>query len=408
MKTIFRKTICVLLLFFINISLLPNIAFADDMIEEAHDDAFLETTTETSNEPTISSKNVVVIDRKTESILYEKDAYKQVPMASTTKIMTCIIALEKTNLNDIVTISKKAASIHGSTLGITKDAKMTMQDLLYGLMLRSGNDCAISIAEHISGSVEEFANLMNQKATELDLKNTHFVTPHGLDDDNHYTTAYELAILTNYALKNETFRKIVSCKTTTVTIGGYSKTISNTNELLGNLEGVYGVKTGFTFNAGRCLVSSCKRNNLDIIVVVLGADTKKIRTKDSRNLIEYVFKTYKFVDVSSTINKAFNNYIPYFNSICLLEKTTTTPILKLGTLENYEYPLSSSEAVKLSTKIYTFNSFNSDIEQNSKIGILQLYNGNKVVCHIDIYLENKLIRNNWKYYFKNILCDYIF
>lgn len=121
----------------------------------------------------------------------------------------------------------------------------------------------------MSGSIENFATLMNEKAQQLNLKHTHFVTPHGLDNENHYTTAYELALLTDYALKNEQFTNIVNTKTTTISVDGYPRTISNTNELLGNLPGVYGVKTGFTFNAGRCLVSSCKRNGMDIIVVVL-------------------------------------------------------------------------------------------------------------------------------------------
>ena len=127
----------------------------------------------------------------------------------------------------------------------------------------------MAIAEHISGSLENFAELMNQKAQDLKLTHTHFVTPHGLDDENHYTTAYELALLTDYALKNDTFRNIVGTKTTTISVNGNPRTISNTNELLGNLDGVYGVKTGFTFNAGRCLVSSCNRNGMDMIVVVL-------------------------------------------------------------------------------------------------------------------------------------------
>ena len=148
---------------------------------------------------------------------------------------------------------------------------MCFMDLCYV----HGNDCAVAIAEHISGSVENFANLMNQKAQELSLTHTHFVTPHGLDDPAHYTTAYELALLTDYALKNKTFQNIVSTKTITITVNGYPRTISNTNELLGNLNGVYGVKTGFTFNAGRCLVSSCQQNGMDIIVVVLRSRYQK-------------------------------------------------------------------------------------------------------------------------------------
>ncbi|MBO5479171.1 MAG: D-alanyl-D-alanine carboxypeptidase [Clostridia bacterium] len=135
------------------------------------------------------------------------------------------------------------------------------------------------MAEHVGGSVEGFANLMNQKAKELGLTNTKFVTPHGLDQPEHYTTAYELALITDYALKNETFAKIVNTKTYEIHINSQAKMLSNTNELLGNLNGVDGVKTGFTNGAGRCLVTSTTRNSHQIICVVLGADTKKIRTR---------------------------------------------------------------------------------------------------------------------------------
>ena len=141
------------------------------------------------------------------------------------------------------------------------------------------------MAEFVGGNVENFANMMNEKANELDLKNTHFVTPHGLDETEHYTTAYELAKITNYALKNKKFSQIVNTKTTTININGAPKTINNTNELLGNLNGVDGVKTGFTNNAGRCLVTSTSRNGHRIICVVLGADTKKIRTRRDRKSV---------------------------------------------------------------------------------------------------------------------------
>ncbi len=395
-------------LFFTFIILINNIVYADDIFtfDEMEEYPFSEVSTTSTNEPVTNSKNIVVIDRKTLSILYEKNPYDKVAMASTTKIMTCIIALEKVNLNDITTISKQAASVSGSTLGLIKDMKISINDLLYGLMLRSGNDCAVAIAEHISGSAENFSYLMNKKAMELNLKDTHFVTPHGLDDPNHYTTAYDLAILTNYALKNEKFKQIVSTKTCTISFNGYPRTISNTNELLGNVNGVYGVKTGFTFEAGRCLVSSCKRGDLDIIVVVLGADTKKIRTKDSSNLINYIFNTYNYVDVSSTINEAFSSYISYFNQNYYLEKTTTIPHLKLKEIENYEFPLSNNNAITLDTKIYTINKFNPNISKGSKIGTLYLYNGNNLLCSVDIIIENELIKNDWKYYFKNILKEF--
>ena len=201
-------------------------------------------------------------------------------MASTTKIMTATIIIENCNLNETVEISKKSAGTGGSRLGLKAGDKITIRDLLYGLMMRSGNDSAVALAEYAGGSIEGFAEKMNQKASDLGLNNTHFETPHGLDSDEHYTTAYELALLSNYALNNKIFAQIVGTKEYTITINGYPKQLSNTNELLGNLDGVYGIKTGFTNGANRCLVTACKRNNMDIICVVLGADTKNFRTQD--------------------------------------------------------------------------------------------------------------------------------
>lgn len=170
----FKKTIIILFIF-ISIS---SYSFADDIdTDELENFEFSEVSTISNQEPLTNSKHIIVIDRKTLSVLYEKDAYSKTAMASTTKIMTCILALENTKLDNIITVSKKAATIHGSTLGLHADDKISINDLLYGLMLRSGNDCAISIAEAVSGSVENFASLMNKKAKELDLKNTNFVTP---------------------------------------------------------------------------------------------------------------------------------------------------------------------------------------------------------------------------------------
>lgn len=396
-KIIFSFTIFILIFY--------TYSFSDDTLPSDETD-ILELSSVSSvstQEPITYSKNIIVIDRKTLRILYEKNPYTRIPMASTTKIMTCIIALENSTLSDIVSVSRASSSVSGSTLGLTTNMKISMNDLIYGLMLRSGNDCAVAIAEHISGNVENFAVLMNKKALELGLLNTNFVTPHGLDDKKHYTTAYDLAILTDYALKNNTFKEIVSTKTCTISFNGYPKTISNTNELLGNLDGVYGVKTGFTFEAGRCLVSSCKRGDFDIIVVVLGADTKKIRTQDSSNLINYIFNTYKYVNVSNTISEAFSNYINYFNKNYLLEKTTDVPIIKLKYPENLDFPLATNGNIKLSTKIYTTNKFSYTMQKNSKIGTLYLYNNDNILCNLDIVLENSLSKNSWKYYYKKIL-----
>ena len=170
----------------------------------------------------------------------------------------------------------------------------------------SGNDAAVALAEYISGSIENFADLMNQKAISLNLSSTHFTSPHGLDHEEHYTTAYELALITDYALHNETFCKIVKTQSYDVIIDGHSKHLSNTNELLGYVDGVYGVKTGFTNGANRCLVSACKRDNIDIICIVLGCDTKKDRTTDSVKLINYTFKNYTLVNIKEMLENKFN------------------------------------------------------------------------------------------------------
>ena len=195
-----------------------------------------QTVAEPAKEPSINSRAAVVIDRESKRILYGKNENQRRAMASTTKIMTCLIALENSKLDETIVVSKKAAAVGGSRLGLSAGDKITMNDLLYGLMLRSGNDAAAQIAETVGGNYEGFANLMNKKAKELGLKNTHFITPHGLDNDEHYTTAYELAMLTDYALKNEKFAKIVSTKAKTILISGRQQELHNTNELLGYLD----------------------------------------------------------------------------------------------------------------------------------------------------------------------------
>jgi len=171
--------------------------------------------------------------------------------------MTAIILLENGNLEETVVVDKKAASIGGSRLGLTIGDKITLNDLLYGLMLCSGNDAAVQIAISIAGDTEKFSDMMNEKAYKLGLKDTHFVTSHGLDNDGHYTTAYELAKISDYALEIEKFSEVVSSRTYTVTINGYPRTITNTNELLGNVTGVNGIKTGFTAKARKVLSNVC-------------------------------------------------------------------------------------------------------------------------------------------------------
>ena len=295
------------------IILLINISFADDIetdtdVGDIHED-ILEAVSTSTNEPQILSRSAVIFDRNSGEVLWGKQENMRLPMASTTKIMTSIILLESgKDLNEIVKIDKKAAAIGGSTMGLKTGDELTLNDLFYGMMLPSGNDAAMQIAITVGGNQQGFADMMNTKAKELGLKDTHFTSPHGLDNPEHYTTSFELALIADYALNMPKFREVVSTQTYTARVNGSPKQLHNTNELLGYLDGVEGVKTGFTNNALRCLVTYDTRNNFDIITVVLGADTKRIRTKDSINLIEYTYANYETINIKNRLEEEFTSW----------------------------------------------------------------------------------------------------
>ena len=354
--------------------------------------------------PSINSKRFVIYDRISKTIIWGKDEKIRSAMASTTKIMTATIVIENANLNDEVTISSKAGGTGGSRLGLKSGDKITVYDLLYGLMLRSGNDAAVALAEHVGGSVEKFAEIMNKKAEELKLTNTHFVTPHGLDNSEHYTTAYELAKLTDYALQNEKFANIVGTKTTTIYINNQARQITNTNELLGVLNGVVGVKTGFTNNAGRCLVTETKRNDMDIITVVLGADTKEFRTKDSIKLIEYTFSNYEMVNVQEKIIEEFKNWKNINEKrINVIQGEKKYLNLSLGEIKVHTIPIKKDEIDNIQYEINTITSIEAPVEQWQKIGNIVVKMNNNIIEEVEIINLERIERKNWLDYFEYLL-----
>ncbi len=216
------------------------------------------------------AKSSIVIDASSGRVLYEKNAYEKLGMASTTKIMTGICGIEYGNLKSTVTVSNRAAGVEGSSMYLKAGEKISLYDLVSGLMLVSGNDAATAIAESVAGSEGGFVLMMNQKANEIGAYNTCFQNPHGLSHPNHYTTAFDLAIITAYALKNPTFAEIVSKKNITAeSVSGEKRSLVNHNKLLRLYDGCVGVKTGFTKATGRCLVSAAKRNGLTLIAVTL-------------------------------------------------------------------------------------------------------------------------------------------
>lgn len=245
----------------------------------------------------LSAKSAIAIEWTTGKILFEKNKDLKLPMASTTKIMTAILTIENCDLNREIEIPPQAIGVPGSSIYLEKGERLKIIELLYGLMLASGNDAAVALAISVCGDVKKFVNLMNKKAKELGLVNTVFSSPHGLEEGQHYTTAYDLACLTAYAMRNQTFREIVSTTQKEIrwTTRPYNRILKNKNKMLKSYQGAEGVKTGFTKRAGRCLVTSACRDNFRIICVVLNAPDM---WNDTRKVLDFAYQNYKIFKIT--------------------------------------------------------------------------------------------------------------
>ncbi|MDE6434108.1 MAG: D-alanyl-D-alanine carboxypeptidase, partial [Lachnospiraceae bacterium] len=282
----------------------------------------------TDNISQLNARYALLMDAANCRVLYEKNGYEQAPMASTTKIMTLIIALENGNLDDIVTVSSYAAKMPKVHLGMKAKEQYRLRDLLYSLMLESHNDTAVAIAEHIGGTVEGFAALMNEKAQELGAYQTHFVTPNGLDAEGHYTTAYDLALIASYAIQNETFLEIIKTPSHSFheQTTGRNFTVHNKDRFLNSYSGAIGIKTGFTGKAGYCFVGAAKREEKQFVSVVLASGwppNKNYKWKDTKALMNYgmdYFNKKEILAEGTTFQQ-----IPVLDSI---EEAPVTPYVK--------------------------------------------------------------------------------
>ena len=237
----------------------------------------------------VDAKNAIAIDKESGEVLYEKNGYEIVPMASTTKILTALIAIERGDLDETFVVSKNAVAIRGSKVGYNVGEEITLRELLYGLMYRSGNDAAITIAEGIAGSVEGFADVMNHYAKSIGILDSHFETPHGLDSSEHYSSAYDLAILTSKGMEYDTFREVVGTKEISKDKYNFTRDYCNINKILWKIPGANGVKTGYTGQAGKCLVTSVNNNGKEIIIVVLNCpDRWNVTEKIYKHVLESV------------------------------------------------------------------------------------------------------------------------
>lgn len=309
-----------------------NIAILeDDEIDDVDMDNII-------NSIRVSARNAIALDSKTKQVLFEQNADEIVPMASTTKILTALVAITHGDLDREVTISKNAASIRGSKVGYVPGEKIKLRELLYGLMYKSGNDAAIAIAEDIGGSIEGFAKIMNDYAISLGLINSHFESPHGLDSPKHYTCAYDLALLTTKAMESDLFCQICGTKTITKDTSNFTRDYNNINKILYKIPEANGVKTGYTGQAGKCLVSSIKHEGRNIIIVVLNCS-------DRWNVTE---KIYKYVS---------DNYC--FKSENVKDITKSTEFINLGSVIedcDFEYGFKGEGSIE----VEVFNTINKN------------------------------------------------
>ncbi len=248
--------------------------------------------------PDLSATSYVLLDSRTGEIVFSKNENQRMPMASVTKVMTALVVLENSKLDETVTVTSDSCGIEGSSIYLYEGEKLSVEDLLYALMLESANDAAVCLALHVGGSLEEFSDMMNGRASELGLKNTSFNNPHGLEDPEHYSTARDIALIWQEAMKNSTFRQIVATKTHRIDLPdeeGY-RFLSNHNKLLKSYEYCIGGKTGFTKTAGRCLVTGAKRDDLELVMVTLNAPND---WQDHENLLNYAMNLYSKVDVAT-------------------------------------------------------------------------------------------------------------
>lgn len=311
----------------------------------------------------VDAKAAIAVDSENKTVLFEKNANTLIPIASTTKIMTTLVAIKYGNLDKQVEISKRSANIHGSTVGYKKGEKVSIRELLYGLMLRSGNDAAIAIAEGVAGNVDSFVNLMNEYAIEIGLSNTHYESPHGLDSENHYSTAYDLALVTAKAKENNIFNTIVSSKDVDAKSNNFTRSYHNINKILYRISGANGVKTGYTGNAGKCLVSSVNLNGKDIVIVVLNCTP---RWKETTKIFNYVKKNYEYKKLYSKddpiakvpVNKT-SNYI-----ILSIKEDLIIP-LKKDT--HYDVKISKPKVV------------DKKVKKGDKVGKLSIYNKDSLI-----------------------------
>ncbi len=336
-----------------------------------------------------SAGSAFVFDVDSGRVFYSKNADAKRAMASTTKIATAITVIDNCkDLDAEVKIDKRAVGIEGTSIYLREGEVLTVRELLYGLMLRSGNDAAVALAIYTAGSVDEFATLMNKTAEKAGAENTNFANPHGLDNENHYTTARDLAKITAYALNNEDFAQIVSTKNIKIPSQeeGY-RFLSNKNRLLSSLEGCIGVKTGYTSKAGRCLVSAAERDGLRVVCVVLNCGPM---FEESAAMINAVYQKYKNYEILEPYK--FVADIPLGNG--------ETPTVQVYSKKGLTLPLTEEEYSKITTEYDLPEIISAPVKSGQVVGEVKVYYDKHLIFSEKIYtideVDSKLLKDKVK------------
>ncbi|MCL2062273.1 MAG: D-alanyl-D-alanine carboxypeptidase [Firmicutes bacterium] len=337
--------------------------------------------------PSTSAYGMTCVEVNTGRVLYQHNAHGRRAPASTTKIVTAIAVIENTpDLSRVHKIPDSAVGVEGSSIYLARGEQLSVRDLLYGLMLQSGNDCAEALALITSGSKEKFADLMNATARKAGAKNSNFVTPHGLDAAHHYTTAYDLAMISAYALKNPEFAQIVKTQKYTdapYADRGYNRIITNKNRLLSSFEGCDGVKTGFTKKAGRCYVSSATRGDIQVVCAVLNCGPM---FEDCARIMETAFNEFSMQQVLSPREPL--GHVNVSNS--------RTQRIACGVPESIRYPLTKDEAAQLQFKLNLPESLSAPVKIGAEAGSIQVFMQNSLLFETKLYtIESADSLNLW-------------
>ena len=346
-----------------------------------------------------NAKSTILIEESTGKILYEKNSDEKRAPASMTKVMSMLLIMEaldnkQISLNDEVTISQNAADMGGSQLFLQPNQTAKVEDLLKGIAVASGNDAVVAMAEKIAGSEEKFVDMMNKKAKELGLKNTQFKNPHGLDEEGHYTSAHDMAIMAKELIKHKQILNYTSIYEEYLTKSDGTKLwMVNTNKLVKFYKGVDGLKTGFTQTAGYCLTATAMKNNTRLISVVMGEDTSANRSTDTVNLLNYGFNSYK---VNTIIKKEKNIAKVKVNK-------GKEDKVYIRTKENVHELLNVNEKAKKYILVPEVKNITAPVKVGEKVGILKIKYQNKVVKEVDLTVSKNIKKANlWDLFKRNL------